>query len=219
VEFRVRRRIAVAAAALVLGALLAGCGMSRAGTAATVDGLTMSVSTVQSQTAGYFDHYSVNEDYCPSKQKVAALQVENFVRALVADRAAEQNDIVVTDADVDNYISSSGGIGRIEAAIAQRCLPPDESLARTEVRSALQQQAIMATAPAGADDFEIAKTLTDALSAASTSMDITVNPRYGEWNNNIVTAVNGSISILPSQASATPTPTQTPAAPVPGSGG
>lgn len=212
-KVRVSRRTVAVAAIVVLAPVLSACGMSRAGTAATVDGLTMSVSTVQTQTAGYFDHYSINPDTCPSKQKVASLQVENFIRALVAERAAEQNDIVITDADVDAYISSAGGIGRIEAAIAQRCMPPDESLARSEVRSALQQQAIMATAPADADEFEIAKTLTDALAAASQSMSITVNPRYGAWNDNIVQQENGSVSVLPG---GTPATTPTPAL---GSGG
>jgi peptidyl-prolyl cis-trans isomerase SurA len=209
----VRRGGTLLVALVLVGTLLlTGCGIERAGLAASIGDDRLTVATVEARVRAYFDAYPAVAEG-PSRSQIASITVQNFLRARVVDITAAREGISVTETEIDDFIEQFGGMDQLNQAIAGQGVPPDATLARAEVRSALLQGKLQDLAGEDADDFARAKALTDRLAVTTSQVDIDVNPRYGEWNGSTVDVINGSLSLTQAELVPTPTPSG------PGAGG
>ncbi|MEV0576168.1 SurA N-terminal domain-containing protein [Streptomyces sp. NPDC050392] len=187
---RRRTTLAVSAALLTAAPLLAACGsQAHPGAAAVVGGDRITVATVQGQVA------DVRQAQDNSKQ---AAQITNqsgqLVRAKlhglildrVLDKASADAGVTVTRAEIQQMRQSAvaqykGEAGLRAAVLQERWIAPDQidAFLREQIQLTKLGQALGAdpTTPAGT------KILGDALTKASKSLKVDVNPRFGTWNN------------------------------------
>ncbi|WP_285564953.1 MULTISPECIES: SurA N-terminal domain-containing protein [unclassified Streptomyces] len=187
---RRRTTLAVSAALLTAAPLLAACGsQAHPGAAAVVGGDRITVATVQGQVA------DVRQAQDTSKQ---AAQITNqsgqLVRAKlhglildrVLDKASADAGVTVTRAEIQQMRQSAvaqykGEAGLRAAVLQERWIAPDQidAFLREQIQLTKLGQALGAdpTTPAGT------KILGDALTKASKSLKVDVNPRFGTWNN------------------------------------
>ncbi|MFD8691222.1 SurA N-terminal domain-containing protein [Streptomyces sp. NPDC059651] len=187
---RRRTALTVSAALLAAAPLLAACGsQAHPGAAAVVGGDRITVATVQGQVA------DVRQAQDTSKQ---AAQITNqsgqLVRAKlhglildrVLDKASADAGVTVTRAEVQQMRQSAvaqykGEAGLRAAVLQERWIAPDQidAFLREQIQLTKLGQALGAdpTTPAGT------KVLGDALTKASKSLEVDVNPRFGTWNN------------------------------------
>lgn len=196
----------IVAIALVGAVALSGCGIQRAGVAATIGDEQLTESTVDQRTEAYFDAYPAVVSGL-SRGQVASDTVQNFLRAIIVDRTAADNDITVSETEIDSFIEQFGGSKKLYLAIATQGVPPNASLGRLEVRSAILQGKLQDLAGPDADDFARAAALTDRTAATIAKTKIEVNPRFGVWGGSAVDVVNGSLSLTEAELVPTPTPT------------
>ncbi len=163
---------------LVLG-LAAGCGNANPSVAAYVDGTAITQEQLDSAVDGVGQ--TVEEGQQVSPQAV----LEALVHGVIADRIAEKNDIVVTDAERDSALQGSNlePLLPIPAAKAVAYDVADQQIVAQKVgsQSYLDQVA---------------------------QQQVTVNPRYGvldEQQKLIITDESGSLA-KPASPSPTPTP-------------
>ncbi|MEE4493412.1 MULTISPECIES: SurA N-terminal domain-containing protein [unclassified Streptomyces] len=187
---RRRTALTVSAALLAAAPLLAACGsQAHPGAAALVGGDRITVATVQGQVA------DVRQAQDSSKQ---AAQITNqsgqLVRAKlhglildrVLDKASADAGVTVSRAEIQQMRQSAvaqykGEAGLRAAVLQERWIAPDQidAFLREQVQLNKLGQALGAdpTTPAGT------KVLGDALTKASKSLKVDVNPRFGTWNN------------------------------------
>lgn len=200
-------KLVVLVAALVIVGSLTGCGVQRAGLAASIGDKKLTIATVNARIAAYFDAYPTGAPGGPSEARIGPLTVQNFLRAVIVDITAADNGITASETEIDDFITRFGGTDTLYQAVATQGVPPDPTLARIEVRSAILQTKLQDLAGPNADDFARAAALTDRTDATTARLRIEVNPRFGRWSGTTVDVVNGSLSLTEAETVATPTPT------------
>ncbi len=162
-----RLRPGLAMAVIAAGAALAGCGS--AGVAATVGDETISIATLQSQ-------YEAIAAFTPTPVPQDQLLATGVAHLLVA-RVADEQGVVVDEADVDAALSEQGlgqtGSAEYDAAV------------RDEMRFRLTVGAL------GEQGVDVAA----EVAALSDEIGVQVNPRYGTWTGLEIEPGTGSISV------------------------
>ncbi|MEU5219115.1 SurA N-terminal domain-containing protein [Streptomyces sp. NPDC020807] len=191
---RRERRIALSVSAALLAAapLLTACGSdAHPGAAAVVGGERIEVSTLQAQVRDAREAQQASPQAAQllqtsgdlSRRKLNGLIVDRVVAAV-----AEQNGISATRAELQQtreaFVRQSGGEDRLAAVLLQ-----EQGIAPDQIDAVVRRSVLMnkiAEKLGITDTAEGQKKLTDVFTAASKSLDIDVNPRFGAWDDSQV---------------------------------
>lgn len=187
-----RRRTAliVSAAMLAAGPLLSACGnQAHPGAAAVVGGDRIEVSTVQAQVAEVRTAQRESDQSVQLISKSGQLgraKLHGLIFDRILDKAAADANVTVSRKEIQEMRQSaatqSGGEAQLRTTMLQQSwVAPDqiEAVLREQVQLTKLAQALGADLqqPAGQ------KAVGDALTAASKSLHIDVNPRFGTWDD------------------------------------
>jgi hypothetical protein len=194
---RLDRALAMAAAAVVVVVSLTACRADQVGTAAIVDGDSISVEELQDATEGYLQAVP-NASSGDAQQAI----LQQLIVSAVIQKAADIAGVTVTDSEVAqqrdqvldsvrepaaaaevsarDYVSRQLAQGQTGAVV-----PPDDL--EQFIRDQLLATKLGENDPAAAND---------ALVAAARETDVEVNPRYGRWDpqQGLAPLVSGGLS-------------------------
>lgn len=190
--FRRRTTLSLSAAAATTLALplLAGCGGEpRAGAAAVVDGDRISVTQVQSKSEQVRRAQRATEDSERLISGTAWLNratLDTMIRYRIIERLAEDAGVSVSRREVQRARADAernvGGKEQLEQMLLQqRPLAPEQIDADMRMQLLLEKVArslgVQLQSPQGQ------QVLRKRLSEVSQEMDVTVSPRFGEWDD------------------------------------
>lgn len=190
-----RRVLAMAAAAAVVVVLTA-CEPDLVGTAASAGDDRLSVSGLQERSSDVAEARNaaieshglslppvdVAGDLSTIQQDV----LERWITYRVFDQIAADQDIEVTEADIDNFLDefrSQLPEGDLTPFLAEQGLT--RKTLREEARAALISNQLSSE---NGDEVQ------QAMTAAAEELDVEVNPRYGTWDGGAFVAESGSVS-------------------------
>ena len=204
---RLTRTAAALSLALAVTAGLSGCSADRLGSAAVVDGSSISTAELQQATQGYLEVVPGAE---PGEAQRRIL--ERMILSRVIDEAARKQGVHASAGAVakqrDDVLASTGGRRGLVAQLANQQQPV--VLAPSYVDRWFKDRVLytrLARSYANGGDPTSGETLTRtsaALLAAGRAMDIEVNPRYGTWNprRGVSPLVSGGLSQTAAQLNA-----------------
>ncbi|MCX5391142.1 SurA N-terminal domain-containing protein [Streptomyces sp. NPDC006482] len=187
------RRIALSVSAALLAApLLTACGSdAHPGAAAVVGGERIEVSTLQAQVKDARAAQAASPQAAQllgtsgdlSRRKLNGLIFDRVVAAV-----AKENGVTATRAELQQtrtaFVQQSGGEDRLAAVLLQeQGVAPDQIddvVRRNVLMNKIAEKLGITETPDGQ------KKLTDVFTAASKSLDIDVNPRFGAWDDSQV---------------------------------
>ncbi|HEX5568231.1 MAG TPA: SurA N-terminal domain-containing protein [Streptomyces sp.] len=182
--------LSAAGAVLVAAPLLTACGSeAHPGAAAVVGGERITMSQVQARVeAAREAQHAMEEDARPVQIPEQLLQrtLGNLVFQRVLEQAAEDAGVTVTRRDVQLYREqeerSTGGAEQLHAVMLQESgVAPDEIDEVMRVRllfyRLVERLGVDPNTPQGDEQLRV------TLVEASKSLDISVNPRYGVWDD------------------------------------
>ena len=182
---RLTRTAAALSLALAVTAGLSGCSADRLGSAAVIDGSSISTDELQQATQGYLE-------VVPGAKAGDAQRriLERMILSRVIDKAARKQGVHASPGAVakqrDDVLASTGGRRGLVEQLANQQTPV--VLAPSYIDRWFKDRVLytrLARSYANGGDPTSGETLTRtsaALLAASRSMKIEVNPRYGVWN-------------------------------------
>ncbi|MFI9115543.1 SurA N-terminal domain-containing protein [Streptomyces venezuelae] len=184
-----RTALTVSAALLAAGPLLTACGGdAHPGAAAVVGGERIDVSSLQAQVE---DVRAAQERSPQAAQLVQATgdlprrKLNGMIFDRVVDKVAADNGVTATRAELQQtrtaFVRESGGEERLASVLLQ-----EQGVAPGQIEDVVRRNVLMnkIAAKLGVTDSpEGQKKLTDVFSAASKSLAIDVNPRYGAWDD------------------------------------
>lgn len=173
----------LALAAVLAGFVLTGCSDTKSGAAAVVDGDRIEISTLNSLVEQAADaRQSVGAEPVPGVE-ASQEELTSVLTDKVLDEAARRANVTVTAteiADAKRAWATANPGATIETLLARQGVPASQ-VDHFVRRSVLIDKIIIAN---GKDPGtpEAQQTVVQVFQATAESMDITVNPRYGEWN-------------------------------------
>ncbi|APE22071.1 MULTISPECIES: SurA N-terminal domain-containing protein [Streptomyces] len=184
-----RTALTVSAALLAAGPLLTACGGdAHPGAAAVVGGERIDVSSLQAQVE---DVRAAQERSPQAAQLVQATgdlprrKLNGMIFDRVVDKVAADHGVTATRAELQQtrtaFVRESGGEERLASVLLQ-----EQGVAPGQIEDVVRRNVLMnkIAAKLGVTDSpEGQKKLTDVFSAASKSLAIDVNPRYGAWDD------------------------------------
>jgi hypothetical protein len=190
--------------ALTAGAVLTACGQAQPGVAASVDGATLSVEEIQTQTSEFFESYPEAVGQAPPV-RVSQVQIQNWVRGRVVDEIGAFYDLEPSAGDLQRFANEAyQGMEGFTQAAANAAIPASrEDLIMAELRSFWIQNAVrellrdeLGLGEGQIDELDVATQ--DVNERFSMAADIAVNPRFGTWDDvaAIVADTEGSLSIV-----------------------
>ncbi|WP_031509686.1 SurA N-terminal domain-containing protein [Streptomyces megasporus] len=186
--------LSAAAAALVVAPLLTACGSdAHAGAAAVVDGERITVSQVQEKVRAVREaqrETGQGAQLIRNTEQLTRGTLHGMVFGRVLEKAAEDAGVKVTRRDVqlarEDAERQLGGAEQLEAMmLQQRAAAPDEVDDMVRVQLLLQKLGERLGADQRTPQGQ--EKLRTALEEASRDMDVTVNPRYGTWDDEQIT--------------------------------
>ncbi len=172
----VLRSLLVATAA---GMLLGGCLPGQVGTAVSVGDERLSIAELQERSSTLLEEVGAPEEVGAAAQALAATF---FVRTQLLEEALQERDITVTDGNVATLRAEIAGTPQ-EQQLRQAATNSGVPLSDFDrfLRNALLSQRLaeaLADTPGGATEGNLAL----ALREAAEEHPVTVNPRYGVWD-------------------------------------
>ena len=181
----VRRSLATAVVALLATVSLAACAPDQLGSAAVIDGTTISADSLQSSARAYLAIVP-NGDRAQVQQHI----LEEMIYSKIIAKAAKKNDVHVSIGAVQKQLEvffkqTKDRRGVVSALGGQQppvIVPP--GYVDQWLRDQLLYHKLVVKLAGGGDatTVEASARGSKALSSAAESMKIEVNPRYGTWN-------------------------------------
>jgi hypothetical protein len=181
----VRRSLATVVAALLAAVSLAACGPDQLGSAAVIDGTTISADTLQSSARAYLAIVP-NGDRAQVQQHI----LEEMIYSRIIANAAKKSDVHVSAGAVAKQLEvffkqTKNRRGVVAALGGQQppvIVPP--GYVDQWLRDQLLYHKLVVKLAGGGDSTTVEASArgSQALSSAAKSMKIEVNPRYGTWN-------------------------------------
>ncbi|MDP9865004.1 MULTISPECIES: SurA N-terminal domain-containing protein [Streptosporangium] len=175
---RVRVILAVAAA----GVALTACSAEQAGAAAIVGGERISSSQLDSNVREFeaaLAKANVSASQLQFPGSVPQVVLFQLATAKQYTKVAESKGITATEAEVDQLITSTGGLAQYEQQMLQQAVAP--SHLRDFTRAKLMITKLMAKYGGGSDQAALQRGQQQAIKDLE-SVKITWNPRYGKIN-------------------------------------
>jgi hypothetical protein len=173
---KVRSRAVVAAAGVAALLVLSACGTQKAGSAALVDGQRLTQAEVADQVQEMDDLYSSNPDAQRlTNDQLTQASISWWLNDRVIEAYAEANDIVVTDAQVDQVLGPEDQRDQLSLSTG---VPPSqlEAAARAVVAYQAARQSFVQD---GQTKDEALASLADELTQTAEDIGVKVNPRFG----------------------------------------
>lgn len=198
------RRIVLASAAALAVAVVSGCGV-QAGSAAVVGSTRISDSDVAAMVDELKQTIAADPTALFDSTKATAANVQRLTRHYLLDEAAAREGVVVTQAQVDQLISSTttstfgGDSTKFEQALAsQYAVPPSQI--PSFAHDVLESQALTAKLAPGADATTQQNKLNAYLAPLGQELGVEVSPRYGTWSfdTSTLAATPDDLSFVPS---------------------
>jgi hypothetical protein len=214
-----RTSVKLAAAALAAGVAVSACGSVQAGAAATTASQRISAATLDAQVANLNAAYQVDKKKIQISLTVAQMprQVLSWLlRFQVRDRQGQRAGISVTESDVQQAlgelaaeVKQSSPTATLQDLLVANGIPPDlqPQVGRYQaIQTALLAQLDGGKTPTGTAGQQALQTRFDKSQClASKSLNIKVNPQYGELDYSQVLVV-----AAPTTLSGAPTPSPSP---------
>lgn len=186
---RTRRRLKIVGMVCVAGIAAAACSPAKMGAAAMVGDQRVTVDQLEKAVGNWQQAY--NADPLPSNQmrlldnsQIPRSVLYNLVLFKVADEAAERQGVRVSEGEVDQAITASGGERRLRQAAVTLGVPPQKG--RDYVRFQLDLQKIAGSLGSQPTNVQQQQQLQAKLSkvivTTARSVKIDVNPRYGTFD-------------------------------------
>lgn len=184
------RRIALSVSAALLAApLLTACGNdAHPGAAAVVGGERIEVSTLQAQVKDVRDAQAASPQAAQllgTSGDLNRRKLNGLIFDRVVNKVADDNGVTATRAEIQKtrtaFVQQSGGEDRLAAVLLQ-----EQGVAPDQIDDVVRRNVLMnkIAAKLGITETpEGQKKLTDVFTAASKSLDIDVNPRFGAWDD------------------------------------
>lgn len=217
----VKRRPAVATAAVALAGALAvcGCASTQLGAAAVTSSSRITVSTLTAKVANLHSAYAADKKKGISPQRPAAQATQQVLTWLILfqvyDQMAKQHSINVTQSDIQAAQRQYATQAKQSNVTVQQywsaggALPPSllSELDRAgAIQTALAVQLNGGTTPTtSAEQQTVEKQLSKQQCLAAKSLDIHVNPQYGVYDYS-----GFAVTMIPSALAADPTPSAAP---------
>ncbi|WP_181871153.1 SurA N-terminal domain-containing protein [Sphaerisporangium album] len=181
-SIRVRALLAVAAAVLACVALTACSSPVSLGSAATVGDQRISSSELNAEIEEY------QAALKKAKISEAQLQIPSVPRAILLqliyfrqfEQFARRNGVVVTEGDVDKFITEQGGMQQIGPAALSKGVPPSET--RAWIRAAIIYQKGLERFGANLTDQASVQAAQMKLFGQMDAVPVKISPRYGTWD-------------------------------------
>lgn len=206
-----RQKVAVLVAGAAMVALVSACGTQKAGSAATIEGQRLT----ESQVADQVQEMSALYDSNPDSQRLTNDQLTQaavawWLNDKVLDAYAADNDITVTDAQVDQVLGPADQ--REQLSLRTGVAPSQlEDAARSVVA---YQAAAQALVTGGLSQQDAITAVAEALGKTADELEVRVNPRYGSgWVPGLEQTLvprNPERLSSPAAGSASPSPEPTP---------
>lgn len=174
----------LALAALLAGFALTGCADSKSGAAAVVDGDRIDISTLNSHVRQAADARESVGAQPVSGIEASQEQLTTLVTDKILDEAARRAGVVVTGTEIAGqkraWAALNPGVA-LEAILARDGVPA-EAIDHFARRTVLVDKLIVAHG--GNPETQAGQALAvRVFTDTAESMKITVNPRYGTWDN------------------------------------
>ncbi|MFC6082386.1 SurA N-terminal domain-containing protein [Sphaerisporangium aureirubrum] len=176
--------VRVLLAVVAAGVALTACSSSPVGvgTAATVGDVRITSKELTADVTEYqaaLKQAKIPESQLqmPSVPRAVLLQLINFRQF---EQYAARNGVVVTDGEVDKFITEQGGIQTIGPAALQRGVPPSET--RRWIRTAVIYQKSLQKYGANLSDQASTQAAQQKLFEQMDKIPISVSHRFGSWN-------------------------------------
>jgi len=219
-----RTSMKMAAAALAAGALLSACGQVKMGAAAVMTSQRISTSTLSAEVS------NLNQGYQRYKGKVALQypvsempqQVLSWLlRFQVREQMANRNHLVITRSEVQAALASAtaqarqSGVTLTELAIANG-IPPNQlpELGRyVAIQNELLDRLDGGKLPTASGPLQtLGTTFNQYQCRAAKSMDISVNPQFGQLDYSQISVVPAPAKLAADSGAASPSPSASPSA-------
>ncbi|MCZ7431618.1 SurA N-terminal domain-containing protein [Streptomyces sp. WMMC1477] len=197
---RRRSALPLSAAALLLGGvpLLTGCGgETHPGAAAVVDGDRIEVSSVQARAEAVRDAQRSDPNGGQLIQQTGPLPrytLNYMLRERVVEESARRHGVEITRRDVQEHRAAQekqrGGPKGLEAFMIQQSIAPehiDDALRMQLLIDGIAKAIGVGPRTPNADDV-----MNREFVETARSLDIDVNPRYGEWDVDLVSLIGGT---------------------------
>lgn len=184
-------RVRTAAALALAVVALAACGTGQAGSASVVGASSVrdadvaaAVTELRGQLAGVAGAAGAPAFDIAA---VTSRNVERLTRHLLLDAAARAKGIAVSQGDVDEIVASTvtaqfgGDRTKFDLALAGQESVPASAVVDYARDFLLQRSLRQKLAPGGTDEAQ-GKAVTDYLATLSSSLGVTVAPRFGTWD-------------------------------------
>jgi hypothetical protein len=179
-----RRSLATAVVALLATLSLAACGPDQLGSAAVIDGTTISADTLQSYARAYLAIVP-NGDRAQVQQHI----LEEMIYSRIIAKAAKKNDVHVSTGAVarqlEVFFKQTKDRRGVVAALGGQQPPvivPPGYLDQWLRDQLLYHKLVVKLSGGDSTTVEASARGSNALSSAAKSMKIEINPRYGSWN-------------------------------------
>lgn len=183
---RYRRTLGTLGAAVTTVALLAGCGQSQAGAAITYDGGRITENFVAEQAAETAEALGI-----VVTPRVTQVTIQRLATNTVVEAGAEELGVTVTGGDVDRLLdeaaAAAGGDEALEQDLINQGVPVSAIPTQARV-AALATKMAQELAP-DADIRVQDEALGNFLVTVGEEIDLTVNPRFGQWRAEELTVV------------------------------
>lgn len=183
---RISRRLGMLGAAATMGVLLAGCGQSQAGAAITYDGGRITENYVAEQAAEAAEALGI-----VVTPRVTQVTIQRLATNTVVEAGAEELGVTVTGGEVDRLLNeaaeAAGGDEELTQALINQGVPVTAIPTQARV-SALALKMAEELAPGG-DSRAQDEALGNFLVNVGEEINLTVNPRFGQWRAEELTVV------------------------------
>ncbi len=176
-------KVRATVASLVLLGGLAACSTANPGDAAVVGDQRITESTIADQMSALNEAIGQPAD-TPSPEMARTLVSYNVGYALIGETAREL-DVKVAPAQLDlvyqQQLQQVGGEDALRQAAAQQGVPPGNL--RRDLETQLLATAIVQRVAPQADQAAGQQVLLEAVRSVAQSVDVSVAPKYGVWDN------------------------------------
>lgn len=183
---RISRRLGTLGAAATMVALLAGCGQSQAGSAITYTGGRITENFVAEQASETAEALDI-----VVTPRVTQVTIQRLATNTVVEAGAEELGVTVTGGDVDRLLeeaaAAAGGEEQLRQDLIDQGVPV--SAIPTQARVAALATKMAEELAPGGDPMAQDEALGTFLVNVGEEIELTVNPRFGQWRAEELTVV------------------------------
>jgi hypothetical protein len=176
---RITRKTSLVALVAAGVVSVSGCGITEAGAAITYTGGQIAEQLVADQAQELADQLEI-----AVVPEVTQVTVQRLATNVLVDAGAEQLGVSITGAEVDAVLAEAveevGSLPDLEQVLGEQGIPAGQIETQAEAQAKVEKM-VEQLAP-GAEPIVAQEALGEYLIGVSEDIELTVNPRFGQWN-------------------------------------